>query len=40
MNQIYPLKFKPQFKEKIWGGQHLKKFLNKLLPENKKIAIT
>ncbi|MGC9374883.1 MAG: type I phosphomannose isomerase catalytic subunit [Bacteroidales bacterium] len=38
MNQIYPLKFKPQFKEKIWGGQHLKKFLNKLLPENKKIG--
>ncbi|MEA2106158.1 MAG: type I phosphomannose isomerase catalytic subunit [Bacteroidota bacterium] len=38
MNQIYPLKFKPQFKEKIWGGQHLKKILNKLLPENKKIG--
>ncbi|MDY6801944.1 MAG: type I phosphomannose isomerase catalytic subunit [Bacteroidota bacterium] len=38
MNQIYPLKFKPQFKEKIWGGQHLKKYLNKLLPENKKIG--
>ncbi len=38
MNELYPLKFKPQFKEKIWGGQHLKKFLNKPLPENKKIG--
>jgi len=38
MNELYPLKFKPQFKEKIWGGQHLKEYLNKSLPENKKIG--
>lgn len=24
MNELYPLKFKPIFKEKIWGGQQLK----------------
>jgi mannose-6-phosphate isomerase len=24
MNQLYPLKFKPIFKEKIWGGQKIK----------------
>jgi len=38
MNELYPLKFKPQFKEKIWGGQHLKEYLNKSLPEDKKIG--
>jgi len=38
MNELYPLKFKPQFKEKIWGGQHLKEYLNKSLPKNKKIG--
>lgn len=24
MNELYPLKFKPVFKEKIWGGQQIK----------------
>ena len=24
MNTLYPLKFKPIFKEKIWGGQKIK----------------
>lgn len=24
MNQLYPLKFKPIFKEKVWGGQKIK----------------
>src|SRR6056297_1867452 len=38
MNELYPFKFKPQFKEKIWGGRHLKEFLNKPLPKNKKIG--
>ncbi|HSH52503.1 MAG TPA: type I phosphomannose isomerase catalytic subunit, partial [Bacteroidales bacterium] len=38
MKQIYPLKFKPQLKEKIWGGQHLKDFLNKSLPGKKNIG--
>lgn len=38
MNQLYPLKFKPIFKEKIWGGQHLKSSLNKNIPADKKIG--
>jgi len=38
MNQLYPLKFKPIFKEKIWGGQNLKLRLNKNIPSGKKIG--
>ncbi|MEE4198886.1 MAG: type I phosphomannose isomerase catalytic subunit [Bacteroidales bacterium] len=38
MNELYPIKFTPQLKEKIWGGQHLKEFLNKPLPKNKTIG--
>lgn len=26
MNELYPLKFKPVFKEKIWGGQKIQNF--------------
>ena len=29
MNNLYPLSFHPIFKERIWGGTHLKKILNK-----------
>jgi mannose-6-phosphate isomerase len=29
MNKLYPLKFKPIFKDKIWGGDKLKSVLNK-----------
>lgn len=29
MTQLYPLKFHPIFKERIWGGQKLADFLNK-----------
>lgn len=29
MNQLYPLKFKPIFQERIWGGTRLKTSLNK-----------
>jgi len=29
MNRIYPLKFKPIIKDKIWGGTRLKNILNK-----------
>src|SRR5512133_3902071 len=29
MNHLYPLKFKPIIKDKIWGGTRLKKLLNK-----------
>lgn len=28
MNSLYPLKFKPIFKEKVWGGQKIKTVLN------------
>ncbi|MEZ5082122.1 MAG: type I phosphomannose isomerase catalytic subunit [Bacteroidales bacterium] len=29
MNELYPLKFKPVFKDKIWGGQKIKTVLGK-----------
>jgi mannose-6-phosphate isomerase len=29
MNELYPLKFKPVFLEKIWGGQRMKTVLGK-----------
>jgi len=32
MNTLYPLKFTPIFKEKIWGGQNLNILLNKNFP--------
>ncbi len=35
---IYPLKLKPDFKERIWGGQRLKSFFGKDLPQGKKIG--
>ncbi len=38
MNQLYPLKFKPIVKEKIWGGQNLKSSLNKNIPAQRKIG--
>jgi len=31
---LYPLKFQPIFKDKIWGGTSLKTFLNKEIPTN------
>jgi mannose-6-phosphate isomerase len=34
----YPLKFKPIFKERIWGGQALKTVFGKDLPAGKKIG--
>jgi mannose-6-phosphate isomerase len=36
--KIYPLKFRPIFKERIWGGQKLKDFFNKPLPPGTKIG--
>ena len=39
MNQLYPLKFKNIFKEKIWGGQNLKSALNKSIPANKEAEV-
>lgn len=38
MNKIYPLKFKPVYKEKVWGGQKLKTVLNKDIPNNVHIG--
>ncbi|MCK4698853.1 MAG: class I mannose-6-phosphate isomerase [Bacteroidales bacterium] len=38
MNFLYPLKFKPVLKEKIWGGNKLNTILGKDLPQNKKIG--
>jgi mannose-6-phosphate isomerase len=38
MEDLYPLKFRPIFKEKIWGGQKLADVLGKHLPPNQKIG--
>ncbi|MFO8234219.1 MAG: type I phosphomannose isomerase catalytic subunit [Bacteroidales bacterium] len=38
MQELYPLKFKPIYKEKIWGDQRLKSVLNKDIPADKKIG--
>lgn len=38
MQDLYPLKFKPIYKEKIWGDQRLKTVLNKEIPSDKKIG--
>ncbi len=35
---LYPLKFKPRFKERIWGGTTLAEKMGKKLPEGKKIG--
>jgi mannose-6-phosphate isomerase len=35
---LYPLKFKPRFVEKIWGGRRLETVLNKPLPATVKIG--
>lgn len=35
---LYPLKFKPLFKERIWGGEALRTAMGKALPEGKKIG--
>src|SRR4051812_46222836 len=35
---LYPLKFKPRFVEKIWGGRKLETVLNKPLAPGKMIG--
>ncbi len=35
---LYPLKFEPIYKKRIWGGRKLQKFFNKDLPANEKIG--
>lgn len=34
----YPLKFKPIYKRRIWGGRKLREFFNKDIPPNEKIG--
>jgi mannose-6-phosphate isomerase len=36
--KLYPLKFKPIFKNRIWGGQTLRSVLNKSIPTGQKIG--
>ena len=36
--QLYPLKFRAIFKERIWGGENLRTFFGKDLPGGKKIG--
>ncbi|MHC4462123.1 MAG: type I phosphomannose isomerase catalytic subunit [Planctomycetota bacterium] len=35
---LYPLKFKPIYKQRIWGGQKLRGFFNKDIPPGEKIG--
>src|SRR5579871_2518721 len=35
---IYPLKFKPRYVEKIWGGRKIETVLGKPLPARKQIG--
>jgi len=36
--KAYPLKFKPIFKQRIWGGQKLREVFNKDIPPFEKIG--
>ena len=36
--KIYPIKFKPIYKQRIWGGQKLRYIFGKDLPEGEKIG--
>jgi mannose-6-phosphate isomerase len=36
--QVYPLKFKPIYKHRIWGGQKLRDFFGKDIPAGEKIG--
>lgn len=35
---LYPLKFNPLFEERIWGGDQLRRKMDKKLPEGKLIG--
>jgi len=37
-HELYPFIFEDIFKEKVWGGRALEKYLNKKLPPGKKIG--
>ena len=36
--QVYPLKFRPIYKQRIWGGQKLRDFFDKDIPAGEKIG--
>ena len=36
--KTYPLKFKPIYKQRIWGGQKLREFFGKDIPRSEKIG--
>ncbi|MBW2647467.1 MAG: mannose-6-phosphate isomerase, partial [Deltaproteobacteria bacterium] len=36
--KMYPLKFKPIYKQRIWGGQRLRDVFGKELPPGEKIG--
>jgi mannose-6-phosphate isomerase len=36
--KVYPLKFEPIYKQRIWGGQKLRKVFNKDIPTFEKIG--
>ncbi|GAI84435.1 unnamed protein product, partial [marine sediment metagenome] len=38
MRKLYPLKFNPIYKEKIWGGEKLHSILNKNVGDIKKCG--
>ncbi len=38
MSGLYPIKFKPIFKERVWGGARLKALYNKAVPEGLTIG--
>ncbi len=38
MNTVYPYKFHPIYKEKIWGGRNLQRLFGRQLPAGKKIG--
>jgi len=38
MHEVYPFKFEPIYKEKIWGDQKLSTVLNKDIPKDKKVG--
>jgi mannose-6-phosphate isomerase len=36
--EVYPLKFKPIFKQRIWGGQKLREYFGKDIPADEKVG--
>jgi mannose-6-phosphate isomerase len=38
MSDVYPLRFQPIYKEKIWGGRNLERLFDRRLPTGEKIG--